>query len=428
MQHKQETCEQIKQTLIETKLRRSNMTCKAFELKVQMNKLTKKQEECLKMQFVEAKWLWNHILSWSETEGNKPWLFEVGKSVTHKDKHGNKIESELKYLGSTEKQDIKKALCSAIKTLSTLKKRGQHIGRLKYKSEITAINLHRFGKNEISKNNKILLPKVGRVKVSGLEQIVNKGFEIANAKLLNRSDGYYLKVTTYQNKVEQIYKGDEIGIDLGVSTTVTLSDGRKFNASVEESERLKRLQRKFAKQVKGSNNRRKTLRKIKIEYQKLTNKKNDLANKIVHEIKQYKNIYMQDENLTGWKIRFGKTIQHSVLGRVKAKLVDQAYVLDRFVPTTKACYNCGQIHEIPLSQRTFTCDCDIVPEDRDVHAAKNMIALAKLGCKVKSVPVVCRDLSGNAKKSVELGTSTGAMAKVSSELGSRKTLKGVKTP
>jgi putative transposase len=328
----------------------------------------------------------------------------------------------LKHIGSLQICDVKKDLCTAIKGLAARRKRGQNIGKLKYKSEITSINIHRFGAYYRPKNGKITLPKVGRVKVSGLEQIVDKGYEIANAKLLNRPDGYYLKVTTYQQKQEQIYKGEEIGIDLGVSTAVTLSDGRKFNASVEESERLKRLQRKFAKQVKGSNNRRKTLRKTKVEYQKLTNKKNDLANKIVHEIKQYKNIYMQDENLTSWKMRFGKKVQHSVLGRVKAKLIDQAYVLDRYVPTTKACYNCGQIHEIPLSQRVFTCDCGIEPEDRDVHAAKNMIVLAKLGQKLKTVPMGHRDLGSNVKKSVELRTSSGVATKLSSERRSRKTL------
>ena len=89
---------------------------------------------------------------------------------------------------------------------------------------------------------------------------------------------------------------------------------------------------------------------------------------------------MQDENLTGWKIKFGKTIQHSILGRLKSKLKDKAkFVLNRFEPTTKMCYNCGQIkEEISLSERIYNCDCGLPPEDRDIHAAKNMIILSKI--------------------------------------------------
>ena len=73
---------------------------------------------------------------------------------------------------------------------------------------------------------------------------------------------------------------------------------------------------------KGSKNRRKTIRLINKAYQKLDNKKQDIANKIYHELKQYDRIYIQDENLQGWKESgFGKKVQHSCMGRVKAKLV-----------------------------------------------------------------------------------------------------------
>ena len=115
--------------------------------------------------------------------------------------------------------------------------------------------------------------------------------------------------------------GKEIGLDFGVKTSITTSEGEKFDLTVEESDRLKKLQREMFRRKKGSNNRRKTIKLIQREYQKLSNRKEDKANKVVHELKQYSCIVMQDEQLSNWqKGRFGKAIAHGCLGRVKAKL------------------------------------------------------------------------------------------------------------
>ena len=76
-------------------------------------------------------------------------------------------------------------------------------------------------------------------------------------------------------------------MDFGIKTNITTSEGEKLDVSVEESERLKLLQRKLQRQTKGSNNRYKTIKSIRRQYLKLTNKKKDKANKIVHNLKKY---------------------------------------------------------------------------------------------------------------------------------------------
>ena len=117
--------------------------------------------------------------------------------------------------------------------------------------------------------------------------------ELANANLIKRPDGYYLKVTCFINK-ENFKKiqtnGKEIGLDLGIKTNLTTSEGEKIDVSVGESDRLKRLQREMFRRVKGSNNRYKTINQIQREYLKLSNKKKDKANKIVSKLKQYSTI------------------------------------------------------------------------------------------------------------------------------------------
>ena len=79
------------------------------------------------------------------------------------------------------------------------------------------------------------------------------------------------------------------------------------------------------------------MKKLRRACQKLTSRKRNAANKIVHELLEHEHVYMQDENLNGWhKGLFGRTVQHSVLGLVKAKLIkhERVTVLSANVPTT----------------------------------------------------------------------------------------------
>lgn len=167
-----------------------------------------------------------------------------------------------------------------------------------------------------------------------------------------------------------------IGIDFGCETSFTFSNGEKIDFQIQESDRLKRFQRKLTKQQKGSKNWIKTKSKLRKEYQKQTNRKNDLTNKIVAKITKHKTIVIQDEQLSNWqKSNHGKKIQHSILGKVKSKLKtkENVVVLNKHVPTTKVCVECGCYHDdLKLSDRIFKCDCG-VEMDRDVHAARNMV-------------------------------------------------------
>ena len=68
--------------------------------------------------------------------------------------------------------------------------------------------------------------------------------ELANANLVKKPDGYYLKVTAFINKENYNFirtNGKEIGLDFGIKSNITTSEGEKLDVQVEESERLKRL-------------------------------------------------------------------------------------------------------------------------------------------------------------------------------------------
>ena len=375
---------QISQTKHDTIERHKNMLIKTFDVKIQANKLSKQQKEALEIIFLEQKWYKNYILNWCEQdENNGITKFNTKQNqITKKDKDMNDVPVNIKYLSASQRQCLISRMYANIKTLHTLKTKGlQRPGKLKYSKEETIIDLKQYGMT-----HKIISSKRVRIQgipksmiVNGLNQFINiPGIEFANARLIHKGTGYFVQFICYvlkenkkQDKIEKT-----IGIDFGCSTAFTTSEGKKILASVPESERLKRLQKQMAKKQKGSKNWLRKVGQIRKEYQKITNRKNDLANKIVHEFNQYKTIVIQDEQLQNWhKNGHGKAVQHSVLGRVKAKLLQNPniVVLGKTVPTTKLCTKCGVWHdEIKVWDRIFKCDCGI-EMDRDIHAAKNMV-------------------------------------------------------
>ena len=396
----------IRESLAATRAKRTKQVCRVFKVKIDSSKLTKKQKEQLKMMFVEAKWIKNSRIAWAK-ENNKS-IFECkhpvkGEIIKIKNKDGEFEERQLKYISIQVAQDVVDDMKSNLKTIITLTKKGlQCGGSLNFIREMKALNLAQYGTTyKFVSSKKMKIQRVsGLVYVNGAKQFYNNpDIEIASAKLLNTPKGYYLAISTFTSKdklPKNNFNGKTIALDLGCSTSITYSDGRKQSILIEESEHMKRLQQKLARQKKGSNNRNRTRKLLQRQYQKLTNKKNDAANKVVAELKLYNAVVFQDEQLVKWQEDgHGRKIQHGILGRVKAKLktMNNSIMLAPNIPTTKICMHCGKVHDVPLSQRTFVCECGCT-EDRDVHAAQNMLDIASLilNNDLKNVPVGRREL------------------------------------
>ncbi|MBR1437195.1 MAG: transposase [Synergistaceae bacterium] len=109
-------------------------------------------------------------------------------------------------------------------------------------------------------------------------------------------------------------------------------------------------------------------------------------------------------------------MQHSVLGPVKAKLMKsgRVTVLPASKPTTKYCPVCGNLKKnITLADRIYTCSCGY-SEDRDIHAARNMILLSKMNtCGTQGINAFGEDVRQHESQDlccslVELGSRTGS--------------------
>lgn len=363
--------EKIKASLQATRLKRASQIAVTRELK--LTRFSAEQGEALIRVFLEAKWLYNHLVatsSWNTWDTKQ-------RTVPVRLPSGQFEERELRYLGSQVKQKVAKQIEYSLRTLATQKKRGVKAGALRPQRSYNGLQYIQHGTSYRLKGKKLKLQGLpGWFSVRGTEQL--EGLELASAKLVQRPSGYYLKVTGFRAPQEPGVEA-EVGLDFGIKTHLTASDGREWSVTVREPERLKRLQRKLQRQVKGSKNRERTKLLIGREYEKLTHRKDELANQIVSELKSHSRIVLQDENLTSWKVRYGKTIQHSVLGRVKAKLLSlpNSVVVDRFAPTTQLCPSCGSLNKLALSEREYSCECGY-SAPRDLHAARNMLLFAEL--------------------------------------------------
>ena len=373
----------IQQTLQATKQRRKRQIPHVFELK--LTKLSKQVQEFLERLFYEAKWFYNYVIADIKNRLNLETC--KLKQVTIKTPTGME-ERELKVLGSQMKLGIIKRIEHSLKALSRAKAKGYKVGALKFKSEFTNILLPQYGityKINFNKNRVKIQGLRTQLRVRGLDQIPSNA-EIANAYLIKRASGYYLKVVCFLPKEDVLREiqakqvAQPVGIDIGIKYQLTLTTGEKFSWYVPETKRLKRLQKQLARKQKGSRNYFKTKLLLRREWEYIKNKRKDIINKIISYLKRFPFIAVQNDNIKSWHENwFGKQVQNTGIGGLIARLKQSLATLipvvfvDRFEPTTKTCSRCGAVRDINLSERTYTCPACGYTIDRDLNSAWNIL-------------------------------------------------------
>ena len=178
-----------------------------------------------------------------------------------------------------------------------------------------------------------------------------------------------------------------LGVDLGIETFATLSTGEKVKMTdlKPHYKKLKKLQRKLAKK-NGSKNKEKARLKVARQYEKITNIREDfhhkLSTRLIHENQV---VVMEDLNVSGMvkNRKLARAIsqqgwsQFVTFLKYKATMYGRELIqVDRFYPSSKTCSSCGVIQSsLPLNIRDWTCESCGAVHDRDVNAAKNLMAL-----------------------------------------------------
>jgi putative transposase len=181
----------------------------------------------------------------------------------------------------------------------------------------------------------------------------------------------------------------KVGIDLGLLDFAVLSTGEKIsNPKVlkKYSAKLRTAQKNLSRKVKGSNNKNKARLKVAKIHRKISDTRKDflhkLSNKIVNE-----NQVICIENLAVKNMvknrRLAKSISDVGWGEFarqleyKSKWYGRELVkIDKFFPSSKRCSACGYpLESLPLAVRDWQCPACKTKHDRDLNAAKNILAV-----------------------------------------------------
>jgi putative transposase len=327
------------------------------------------------MVFIEAKWFVNDIIARdaifsSDYKKKNPTVLRDGKTPEQR---------QIVFLPSQVRQKLAEWLKQDVFTLAKMKAKGIKVGRLKCKKEVRCLPFNQAGGSFriVDRHRVRLQGNRAAIRVNGLSQIP-KDAEVSQAVLIHQVGNYFIKFTCFLPKVPRVKTGKAVGLDFGIETTVTTSDGKKSNICIPEPTRLRRLQRgRSSRKVKRSKNWVRSTKKIAVEYDKVVNRKKGLRNKLVHELtKKYDIIVCQDEAIKEWhKGWFGRQVQRSCMGEIISDLEHKSETfvrVDRFFPSTQTCDVCGERQRVELSERVFVCQSCGNAKDRDTHSAINI--------------------------------------------------------
>jgi putative transposase len=245
--------------------------------------------------------------------------------------------------------------------------------------------------------NTVKLPKIGHINAKFPDKI--NGL-IKSATISRKPSGKYFVSLLVETIVNELPKTQSnIGIDLGLTDFIVLSDGSK----VANPKFLSKLQGKLARaqkvlakrraaakadQRKLSESRNYQKQKLKVAkvYEKITNKRADFLHKLSFNIiKNHDVIAIEDLNVKGMvkNRKLAKAISDSswslftTMLAYKAEWYGKELVkIDRWFPSSKTCSNCDHLltkAQLPLSVRTWDCPSCLQRNDRDTNASINIL-------------------------------------------------------
>ena len=249
-------------------------------------------------------------------------------------------------------------------------------------------------------NGKLQIPTLGDMKFGSVRENFDLSCKKQVAKISFDGKYWYLSYTedvdTQVSNLPDYTEG--LGIDLGIKTLVTVSDGtfvpniKTFRRVRILNKRLKRLQRKVARKylINKCNKHNKTKniikleRQIKLIHRSIRNIRINHIRKFVSDLvkKQPQYIAIEDLNVKGMmkNKHLAKDIANCSFYTIREHLIRKAKerfiairLVDRFYPSSKTCSTCGHYKkDLKLRQRVYHCDNCQEKMDRDFNASLNI--------------------------------------------------------
>ena len=249
---------------------------------------------------------------------------------------------------------------------------------------------------KITDGGKLKLSKIGEIKIKQHREIEG---QVKTCTIKRDTDSWYASFSVVMDPEPPLeLVGQSIGVDVGLKSLVTLSNGEQIEPPQylrESEDKLVKAQQGLSRKKKGSSNRNKQRIEVARIHRTIRNQRKDFTHKLSsHLVKTYDTIVfekLQIQNMVknhhlaksisdaGW----GQLIEYT---KFKAEYAGRVVELVNPRNTSKECSICGHIQDMPLSQRTYNCpECGNLM-DRDHNAAINI--LQRIGQDMpKSTPV-----------------------------------------
>jgi putative transposase len=243
-------------------------------------------------------------------------------------------------------------------------------------------------------NHQIKIPCLGWVKYNPREKNIPDNWKIRHITISKSiTNKYYCSICfQYSIGIDNIQKNKDkniniLGIDYSSSSLYVDSNSNKANYPKyyrSNQQKLRILQKKFSRQQKGSVNRDKTLQRIRVLHEKISNQRRDFLHKLSTSItKKFRIICVEDINMKGMSqcLHLGKSTMDNGFGMFREMLLykqeriphHKLILANKWFPSSKRCSKCGNIKsDLKLKDRIYKCNECGLTIDRDINAAINL--------------------------------------------------------
>jgi putative transposase len=200
---------------------------------------------------------------------------------------------------------------------------------------------------------------------------------------------WYVSIVVDDYTIKPLPKIDRtIGLDVGISSLIATSDGNKIvnpKHFKKLRKKLKRKQKALARKQKGSNNRGKARVQVAKVHAQIADVRKDFLHKLTTQlVRENQTIVVEDLAIKNMvkNHKLALAISDASWGELIRQLSykcewygRELIKIDRWFPSSKRCANCGQIvDKLPLNIREWKCPKCGTKHDRDINAAKNILA------------------------------------------------------
>ncbi len=240
------------------------------------------------------------------------------------------------------------------------------------------------------KGRKIQLPRLGRIRIKEKRKSYYKG-RILSVTIGKRANKWFVSITVEVEIPDPIpVEGPAVGVDLGVKTLATLSDGTVFpnsRALGKQLRKLRRLSKGLSRKKKGSRNREKTRLRLAKMHLKISNIRQDTLHKVTTYLaKSHSRIVIENLGVSGMlkNRRLARALADVGMYEFRRQLEykcawygSHLIAASRTFPSSKRCSNCGhKKKDFSLSEREYHCELCGMTIDRDLNAALNLVAVS----------------------------------------------------